>query len=396
MQNFVRTADNFVIGNLVFIFALSIISAVQAIGAPGRIDFNFRQVLAAGADVAAVELQPDGKILAVGIFDTRGAVLQRDLVRLNADGTLDTSFSFGGTNNFGQISFIKLQTDGKILIAGNFNQINGQPRQSIARLNADGSLDTSFVLSGIDVTFVRSLDVQSDGRVLIGATNLIGSTFVTRLSPTGVNETGTGIPFFRPNISGSGSYKVTFVPGQNKILIGGLFTHYANQIYYRGLIRLNLDGTADAAFNPNITNSSQFDLQVNASPLAAGKTLVWGKFDNVGGTPQRNIVILNADGSPDAGFNPATLGGETILAAAVQSNGKIVIGGDNFPFNTGLRGNLARLNADGSIDSTFNQGKGAKGTVKTLKIRANNKLLIGGAFSRYQIFPRSGLAQLNL
>jgi len=122
-----------------------------------------------------------------------------------------------------------------------------------------------------------------------------------------------------------------------------------------------------------------------------------GKFDTVNGTTRRNIAVLNSNGTLDTTFNPATGGAETIQSVAVQTDGKIVIGGTNFALNSAVRGNVARLNANGTADTTFNQGKGTKGgAVQALKIRSNNKLLIGGAFFRYHIFPRSGLAQINL
>jgi len=382
-------------GKLIFVAFCSFLAAGQIFANPGRLDFTFQNILEDGANVTAIEIQPDGKILVAGKFNTRGAVLRRDVVRLNSDGFPDTTFDVGsGTGSNGFIRFMKLQTDGKIIVAGNFSQINGEFRPAIVRLNTNGSIDTTFNVSGINVSFVNDLDIQSDGKILISATNATGLSFVTRLNTNGANEPSIGVPLFSGSPGGFG-YRVSFVPTENKILVGGNFNYTVNQTQYRNLARLNLDGTIDSTFTANVTNTT-FDLMVNTKLIGNGKILVWGKFDTVNGVTRRNLAILNTDGSLDASFNPATIGTEIFISVAVQTNGKIIVGGSNFTFNTFLRGNVARLNADGTVDTTFNQGKGANGEVRAVKIRNENKLLIGGTFFRYHGVPRRGLAQIDL
>lgn len=380
-------------GNIILIVFFSLTLSVLIFAGPGRLDLNFQQVLASGAIVSAIEIQPDGKILIAGKFNTVGAVLRRDVARLNSDGSLDTTFNAGnGVNEGSLIRFVKLQPDGKIIIAGNFSQINGEFRRAIGRLNPNGSIDTTFNVSGIDVTFVNDLDIQTDGKILISALNSIGTSFITRLKTDGTNDQAG---FLFPTNSPGSNLRVSFVPTENKILVGGNFTYTVNQIAYKNLARLNQDGTIDTTFTANVTNTT-FELFVDAAPIGNGKILVWGRFDTVNQTTRRNIAILNGDGSLDASFNPATSGTETFISVAVQTNGKIIVGGINFTSNTFVRGNVARLNADGSIDTTFNQGRGANADVRALKIQGNDKLLLGGAFSRYHIFPRRTLARVNL
>lgn len=361
--------------------------ALQIYAAPGRLDLRFPQLLASGANVTAFATQTDGKILIIGDFKTRGAIAREDVIRINADGTLDTTFNIGtGVTSPNSIRFIKLQTDGKILIAGYINQIGGTNAGPVTRLNTDGSVDTTFRISGIDVTFVKGLDIQTDGKVLISATNLIGSSFITRLKTDGSNDQGIGQPFF--SSFGGFGYTVTFLSAENKILVGGKFDH--------SILKLDLNGVPDSTFSADIVANQPFDILVETKILASGKILVWGHFDTVNGATRRNIAVLNSNGSLDTTFNPATTGAEFIYDAVEQTNGKIIIGGINFPLNSLLHGNIARLNADGTIDKTFNQGRGANGDVNALKILPNNKLLIGGSFFRYHIRPRSGLAQIDL
>jgi len=353
--------------------------SVQIYAQPGRLDLNFKNVLAPGAEVNAIETLPDGKILVTGKITTRGAVVRRELVRLNVDGSLDPSFNFGaGTANF-SIKFIKALPDGKILIAGDFAFVNGIFRERVARLNADGSVDTSFQ-AAIEITFVYDFDVQTDGKILVSGVNSIGWWFVRRLNANGsLDATFDGAPYSA----------VAFVPAENKILIGARVNQ--NE---RRLRRIGLDGQQDTGFSAVVTGvENNFYMK----PLADGKIVIWGKFETVNGVARPNLALLNNDGSLAATFNPAIVSLEVINTVAAQSNGKIIVGFGNSlsPFYVAPR-KLVRFNADGTVDQTFNQGKGVRGEVKALKIRSNGKLLIGGTFYMYHIFPRSGLAQINL
>lgn len=376
-KNFFSPDKNFFLTAFCVLFL-----AWQVYAAPGRLDLKYPQILASGANVTAIATQTDGKILIAGEFVTRGAVVREDMIRLNTDGSLDTTFNIGiGTTSPNSIKFIKIQPDGKILIAGYFGQIGGTNARSIARLNTNGSVDTTFNLSGIDVVFVRDLDIQTDGKILISATNLIGTSFITRLNYDGTNEPGIGQILYNNQTFG---LRLTYLPAENKIMVGG-----------RQLARLNINGGTDMAFSANIT-SPDFNALIIPRLLANGKYLVFGHFDTVNGVARRNIAVLNSDGTLDTSFNPATTGAEYINDAVEQTNGKILIGGTLFALNSPLKGNLARLNADGTIDKTFNQGRGASGDINALKILSPNSLLIGGSFLRYHIFPRGGLAKVSL
>src|SRR5207253_1576389 len=91
-------------------------------------------------------LQPDGKVVIGGPFTTVNGVSRDNIARLNADGTLDNSFLNGqtGANRIGSVFDLALQLDGKLLIGGDFTIVNGVARNRVARLNADGTVDTSF------------------------------------------------------------------------------------------------------------------------------------------------------------------------------------------------------------------------------------------------------------
>ena len=118
---------------------------------------------AVGGLISAIVVQPDGKILIGGEFTMVQGVVRNRIARLNADGTLDTGFN---PNSSGPICSIAIQADGKILAGGNFTNIGGQSRNDIARLNAStGAADSLNPNANNDV---YTIVVQADGKILAG------------------------------------------------------------------------------------------------------------------------------------------------------------------------------------------------------------------------------------
>src|SRR5437899_1708420 len=137
---------------------------IGRLNADGTLDTSFNP--GAGVvpypDVYSLAAQADGKILVGGVYATLGGQSRNNIGRLNADGTLDTSFNPGANNS---VYSLAAQADGKILLGGLFTTLGGQSRNNIGRLNADGTLDTSFN-PGTD-HYVNSLAVQADGKILV-------------------------------------------------------------------------------------------------------------------------------------------------------------------------------------------------------------------------------------
>lgn len=137
----------------------------------GQVDPNFSALINIASTVEAVAVQSDGQILIGGNFTTVDGTAKSFLARLHADGTLDTSFAAAGSAN-GDVSAIALQTDGKILIGGSFTTYAGAAHNHIARLFADGSIDANFnsgslgVLSGVPT--IEKFLVLPNGMLLLG------------------------------------------------------------------------------------------------------------------------------------------------------------------------------------------------------------------------------------
>src|SRR5438105_4143434 len=100
-------------------------------------------------------------------------------------------------------------------------------------------------------------------------------------------------------------------------------------------------------------------------------------------------------GANDAAFNTGIGANNSIHTTAIQLDGKIIIGGNFSNYNGRGRNSIARLNADGTLDGTFNPGTGANAGVQTTAVQSDGKIIIGGYFSNYNGIGRNGIARLN-
>jgi uncharacterized delta-60 repeat protein len=324
------------------------LNGIARFNADGTFDTTFTPgVGVSGGLVVAAKLQSDGKIVIAGQFGQVSGTTRNDLARLNADGTLDTGFD-PGTGVDGAIADLLIQPDGKIVIGGGFTQVNGTFRLNFARLNADGTLDTGFnPILGPELP-VTSLVLQPDGRILLGGTF---STFsgIARAGIARASASGLIDIFFNPNTQTDGFVDAIAVQSDGKAVIGGFFSSVGNATR-NNLARLNADGTLDTAFNSSGGVLGTVSTVVIQSD---GKILIGGLFVSVAGTTRNSLARLNADGSLDQTFVPTLAVGEFVAALAVQSDGKVVFAGNSFSAGGSVTFFLRRANPDGSTDAGF-------------------------------------------
>ncbi|MCC3155829.1 T9SS type A sorting domain-containing protein [Hymenobacter sp. 15J16-1T3B] len=166
-----------------------------------------------------------------------------------------------------------------------------------------------------------------------------------------------------------------------KHVVLGLFTTAEGQPS-GGLARYNLNHTADQAFNANVAGL-RGTLQ-NVRQLPSGKLLLIGPDSlRLGGVSRRNLLRLNADGTPDPSFDAVFAVPTTVrrLATAVQPDGKILVGGDFQVFNGTLANRLVRLLPDGAVDAGFSCAAPLNGPVLKILVQPDGKVLVGGGFS---------------
>ena len=321
---------------------------VRLRSANGTLDPTFgsggKRVIDFGTDdesVYGAALQPDGKLVLAG--DSR---LQPAVVRLKANGTLDTSFDGDGRKLFswgaiGRVTAVVVAPNGKILLGG-FSGPEGGNIQ-VARLNANGAFDTTFGTAGIAAVdfggteFGEAIARQADGRILVVGRSSTAGPVVARLRATGVLDPDFGGDG-RVTLPGGGGVNAVLVQPDRNIVVAGNASGSATMT----VTRLKPDGSLDTGFGSGGTTTVAFGSLAN--PLGGAARQPDGKIVIAGYTQDGEDVAvarLTTNGSLDAtfgtggkatvDFGAATFGN----AVALAPNGRIVVvgqktGGDDF------------------------------------------------------------------
>ena len=323
----------------------------------GTYDPTFNTALgtgpAAGAD--RVLVQTDDKVVISGSAATwSGSTVSYRIVRLNSDGSLDTAFNTNiGTGPNNNVFGYAQQSDGKLIIVGSFTEWNGSTVGRIVRLNTDGTIDTTFSTNvGTGATQdISRVNLQTTGKLVVTGsfTSWNGSTVgrIVRLNTDGTRDTA-----FSTN-AGTGFSSHTYgsvVQSDDKIVVAGNFASYNGTTANR-VLRLNADGTLDTAFSTNIgagpgSQASRVALQSNGQILVAQGFTTWA------GTTVGSLIRLNTDGTRDTAFT-STIGtaliANQVMSMTAQSS-KVLIMGSFTSWNGTPAGRIVRLNADGTID----------------------------------------------
>ncbi|MEY4617609.1 MAG: hypothetical protein RJB66_2569, partial [Pseudomonadota bacterium] len=337
------------------------------------------------------------KIYIGGHFSSYNGVAANKIIRLNTDGTRDTNFLVGTGFNGGVHALAVDRTNKKVYVGGDFTAYNGTTSttatKKVALLNDTGGLDTSFSIAH-SYTYLYALNFdESNSKLYVG-----GFAY----SPTTVNLA---------RLNANGTSDSTFIKGQGldtyvfdflydstnqKLYIGGSFTTYDGKLslYFK---RLNQNGSIDTSFKSVNTG---FNGQVNVIKRddRSGKLYVGGNFTSYGEQSVNYLARLNSDGTIDSTFNIGTGFNSRVWAIYIdQVNDKIYVGGGFNSFNGSTAAGIVRLDMNGTIDSGFSTGTGFSGTVNVITLDSSNqKLYVGGSFYGYQGGGTRGLIRLNL
>ena len=390
---------------ILFIGLLVTVRAPYSFAAVGELDTTFTTNIGTGFDtgfVNDIKVQSDGKILVGGDFTEFDGTTSNYIARLNSDGTLDTTFTTNIGDGFNDtVDSIAIQSDGKIVVGGGaFTEFDGTTSNYIARLNSDGTLDTTFTTNlgdGFDAE-VYDVAIQSDGKIIaVGDFWEIDGTSSRAIAR--LNSDGTPDTTFTTNLGdGFGGYIYDVeIQSDGKILVGGAFNSIdgANS---NNITRLNSDGTPDTTFTD--VGAALFDSDVYAIKIQSdGKIIASGPFTEFNGTTSNYIARLNSDGvTLDTTFT-TNLGdgfdGEpnTIL---IQDTGKIILIGYFTSIDGTTSNYIARLNSDGTPDTTFttNIGDGFNATTYSAAIASDDSILVGGNFTAFDGTTTNYIAQL--
>jgi uncharacterized delta-60 repeat protein len=354
---------------------------------PLKADPSSNAAFAVDQTVRSIAVQPDGKILISGDFTNVQGAARGHVARLNADGSTDFTFMNGLAGANLEVDMVSVQSNRQFLVGGLFSSINGSSRKGLALLNFDGTVAMSFNAATGSAPFM----VQADGK-LLASTALLGSSgtqdIIYRLNTNGALDTTWTCS------TGQGTVLSMALQVDNKLIIGGDFDS-VNGVTRSAIARVNTNGSTDSAF---LNGMSGITGLVNALALQPdGKVLIGGYFFFVNGMSRTRIARLNTDGSLDTGFQNGMAGADgEVEAFALQPDGKILIAGFFRSVNNVPRSGVARLNPDGSLDMTYQNGMAGTGSgVLACALQPDGKMLIGGAFTSFNGVPRYRIARLN-
>ena len=347
--------------------------APSALAAPGELDLSFDPGTGPNGNVRAIAVQSDGKILIRGDFTTVNQVSRNGLARLNSDGSLDTTFAPARPLPGDTVSDIDARPDGSIFVSGRFfvwDGVSPWPTLGggIVELHPDGSLDSNFIADSIPgfVTAVHDFVVQFDGKIV-----LTDGASMARLNTDGSLDASFAV----------------YMPGSEEVL-EGLGLQSTGKVLYKlnlnNVYRLNPDGSADGG---SLGIGIPYKVQPDDKLLTAGG---WG------------MRRVNPNGMSVDGLDATFDGGYVMQYSRpsmieLQRDGKVLVAGI-IQTPDGQR-SLIRLDVNGTLDPAFSRNlqlvEGIEGVVGCVAVQPDGKILIGGSFTAIDGVPRVGIARLD-
>lgn len=299
-----------------------------------------------------------------------------------SDGTLDTTFNVGGAGFGGNTVELIEQSDGKIIVVGMFTTYNGVAAGRIIRLNPDGTRDASFDTgTGFNST-AQVIVPLSDGSIIVGGAFATFNGVSTPSRLVKLSATGALDPNFHTNIGTlDGTVTTVELLADGSLVAGGQFS--------KRILKFAQDGTVDSTFNTAIGSGLTISPSTSTIPgvfdivqQADGSLIVSGLFNNLNGTAiPANITRLNLNGTrtTTAGTFNANLstgfdGGAFTIAQS--ADGKLIIAGHFTSFNGSSANRIIRLNADGTIDSSYLTGTGLNKNVEHVRLAPDGDLMV--------------------
>jgi uncharacterized delta-60 repeat protein len=356
----------------------------------GSIDYTFNtNPSAKGANkiIRAVAQQTDGKTIVGGSFYYYNGQRVNRLMRMNVDGSIDNTFQVGAGPDKPVLD-IAIQADGKILLAGFFNSYNGYHSPWFLRLNNNGTLDTSFTVNlmanGVNLGYCKSICIKKNGMILLGQ---YGRLFQ-------FDQNGFVDNNFNVTVSNSGippePINTIIETNNNKLIFGGWFESDYSTSIFNSWARLNPDGSPDSSlldeFGYNNNSSYYFDEVFSVAEQADSKILL-GHY---------NLDRLLPNGQLDTSFHRGFGFNGNVNSIKIQPDGKILVGGSFTSYNGAPAYGLARLFPDGTLDLSYQTSPTSYVDVREILIPSNvkNRILIYGDFTSIQNQINNRIARL--
>src|SRR5256886_1114876 len=241
-----------------------------------------------------------------------------------------------------------------------------------------GRLDTTFVSAPGTNDAVNVVIPQPDGKV-IAAGRFTFANNVARNRIARFNFNGSLDTTFDPGTGADGEITAAVLQPDGRIVVAGLFTSF-NGFTHNRVCRLNANGSVDQTFGLGSgINNAALALALQTD----GRIIVGGQFSSVDLTPRSNLARLNNDGSVDLSFDPGSGPSGDVNAIVIQPDGRIVIGGTFIGYNGFAPRGIAPGLGNGALDPSFDSGVGTGGNVFALALQHNGQIVLGGRFAQY-------------
>lgn len=388
------------------------ITNLVRLNSDGAVDTSFRSPFGSTERFSRALLLPNGQLIAaVATYADYGlSVTAPRLVRLNPDGSLDSTFQVGfespGQSYNSGIYSLSLQQDGKILVSGTFLKANGVPRGKLARLTPDGTLDYCFDVAMGGDWYPLAVAPVNDGSIIVGASGGsvqgLQNPYLLRLLPppdctTAVIEMAVpaiqvredGMRAQIPLIRHGGLDRVqtvTFgtrygsaVPGTDYQAVIGTITFTKGERSQSIFIPVLGDTSTEGpeTFEVFLTKAQDGALLGDATNVVVTLT---DSSKGTAGAPDTNFVIR---------LNGAV---ETI---SPLDDGRVVIGGTFTKVNDQATPHLVRLRADGTVETPFLHAQGLDGPISSVTVDSTGRTLVAGDFQNVDGVRRPGLVRFD-
>jgi len=340
----------------------------------GELVDSFHRAVIEGM-VKIIKALPNGQLLIAGNFLKIDGIDRNQVARLNADGTLDSAFNI--IHNFDQVAEIGYQSNGKLIVSGNSDDSTSP---EILRYNSDGGNDPTFS-AGLNQTilFLNDILIDHNDRIIVGG-NYYNSQVdrvqsrVLRLLPNGEPD-----PSFSIGIADAGFVYDLGILATGKLVVCGTFTQF-NSINSKYIALLDSSGNVQADFAGNV--DQKFDLQLNSlCILRDDRIIVIGYYTNYN-NEAANCVTLNQDGSLDKII--ALTSSNDIRSVYCDTRGRVLLGGrynyvygENFSY-IAPRKQLTRFSNNFSPDDSFQPLFNCFSKIKSIESHADGQIYVGG------------------
>ncbi len=328
-------------------------------------------VVSLNGDATAIFEASDNSIYLGGGFSEVGGHTTEGLAKLNADGSVDTNWAFN--MDFGSVNSIAEAPDGKIYVGGSFEIINGVARTNIARVNTDGTVDTSF--SANTNGTVRDIEVDGDGNVYIGGDfTTVGG--VTNRGVAKLNSSGAvqwSLSTFTSTLGNGIVYALEYDSADGSVVFGGFFNN-VNGTAATGLAKLNNSGTVQSY--PDVTGPAY---AVNALAMAAdGSVYVGGYFTSIEGVSRQSLARITSADVVDEDWQ-VDPNDDSVYALALDADENLYVGGNFETLSGNAVSQLGFISAAGTLNTSW--APTPDQAISVFMVAEDGTLYVAGAFT---------------